>query len=173
MHLLAEIQIASRRFSRSMVALSVLAFLGETAVAQPKLEPSKFSVTVFASASGGTIRIVPKAPEDAVARDSLRSLGQIFARELPQREMKRLFQIVPAGPQIAQRLQENAITFMIKQEAAAVIVELIASNQLSRSAIHDYFRAAESVSRVETERSAKHPGNNLGWDAPPDSDLRK
>lgn len=78
--------------------------------------------------------------------------------------------MVPATPEIAKRLKDSSVAFTVSHTGAMIRVELIASGHEARGIIHEYLKP---VLIEKPKRSANHPGNNLGWDAAREPDVRK
>lgn len=144
--------------------------MGQSAGAKPELARSDVTIEATASSARATLTIAPKSPQDAAMRDAVDAYGKLLAGRLPLRDMGPLFTMLPAAPEIAKRLKENPVAFTVSHTGAMIRVELIASSHESRALIHDY---VGPVLVEKPKQSAIHPGNNLGWDAPRDPDVRK
>jgi hypothetical protein len=144
--------------------------MAQSSGAKPELAADDVTIQATASSSGATLTIVPKSPHDESARAAVDAYGNLLAKQLPLGKMEPLFSLLPANPEIAKRLKENPAAFTVSHTGAMIRVELIASDQQSRAAIHDYLAP---LFTEKATRSANHPGNNLGWDAARDADARK
>jgi hypothetical protein len=138
--------------------------MGEPAGAEPQLTRAQVTIEASASSSGATLVIGAK-PADSAAMAALGEYGKLLAERLARGEMGPLFRLVPAAPEVARMLEENPVAFIVTPHEQAIRVELIASGQASRAAIHQYV-ATELTERAK--RATNHPGNNLGWGAPRD-----
>ena len=125
------------------------------------------------SASGGTIDIVSKDPRDLSTRDSIRAYGKALAEQLRKDEFELLFTIGPANPEFVKQVKNGGVGFSVEEEPFGVRLGLGASNQQTRTAIHEFIRIAAGRALAPHDRAIDHPGNNLGWDAPPAPDLKK
>ena len=137
----------------------------------PRLDASRLSIELVASASGGTIRFAAKTSDDTAIRDAVRAAGATMTERLSAGDVAPLLAAFPVAPEIAERLKAG-VAFVVSSDAASVTVQLVASSQESRTAIHDYLRALNGGT-LTIERGATQRGNNLGWDAPRDPELKK
>ena len=137
------------------------------------LDKQKILVQFHISESGGTIDIVSKDPRDLSTRDSIRAYGKALAEQLRKGEFELLFTIGPANPEFVKQVKNGGVGFSVEEEPFGVRLGLGASNQQTRTAIHEFIRIAAGRALAPHDRAIDHPGNNLGWDAPPAPDLKK
>ena len=144
--------------------------MAEPPVAEPQLDRAQVAVSATVSPSGGTLRITPKSPDQEATVAALASYGKFLTERLQGGDLEPLFVALPARPEVAKRLKDNPVAFAVATQRGAIEVQLIASGQESRKAVHAYLAP---VLTQHVERAANHPGSNLGWDAPPDSEVKK
>lgn len=168
--------VFSRRTRCTLTVLTlVTSSLSDAAMAQTlgtkhPVEWGNVKVEATASSAGATVVIAPKRNDDAGAVATLADYAKVLATRLPRGEIELLFPFLPASVELRTRLKEHPPAFVVSNDGPAVQVQLVASDQLSRTAIHDFVRP---VLTSAPARSSNHPGNNLGWDAPPAPDLGK
>lgn len=144
--------------------------MGQTGGAEPELEPSQVRIEATVSSSGAIVTIASEKPEDPASRGALAAYGKLLAERVPRGDTGLLLSLIPASAEMAKRLKAEAVTYTVAMDGPTIRLELIASDQQSRTAIHEY---VQPVVQTRRQRSTNHPGNNLGWDAPVDPDVKK
>jgi hypothetical protein len=138
--------------------------MGQTSGKKHPAESGNVKIEATSSSAGATLIFTPKSQQDTAAVASLETYGKVLAERLPRGDMEVLFPMLPASAELAERLKEHPPAFVVSNDGPAVRVQLIASGESSRAAIHDLVRP---VLTSTAKPSGNHPGNNLGWDAPP------
>ena len=134
------------------------------------IERAELKIEAVSSSAGATVAITPKVPEDRDASSRLDAYGKLLADRLPRGEVDVLLAAVPASTDAMKRLKEHPAAFVVSNDGSMIRVQLIASDGPSRAAIHDFVRPVLTSAASPT---SNHPGNNLGWDAPPATEPRK
>lgn len=132
----------------------------------------KRSVQVLASISevGGQIIFTAANPDDVATRDALRAYGETLRERLRAGDFAPLLALFPAAQALVERVNTTpGIGITTAPLPAGFQVGMAASGQDSRTAIHDFLQ----VPKTSANRSARHPGNNLGWDAERQPDIDK
>lgn len=143
--------------------------------APPKMNRAVLQVRCEITADGGILRLAARDPADAQTRAAIRNYARALAETLPAGNSESLAVLIPARPELARGLAGSGIACSAEPEGAAgeVGVRFAASNQETRSRVHDFLKAAgDSVERTGG-RGADHPGNSLGWDARKDPEISK
>jgi hypothetical protein len=155
----------------ALLSLSITdVVMGQTSGTRHLAESGNVKVEATSSSAGATLVFTPKSQQDTAAVASLETYGKVLAERLPRGDMEVLFPMLPASAELAERLKEHPPAFVVSNDGPAVRVQLIASGESSRAAIHDFVRP---VLTSTAKPSGNHPGNNLGWDAPPPPDPGK
>jgi hypothetical protein len=119
------------------------------------------------SAAGGHIDFRVKAEADG---NNLRQYGEAMVEKLRHADFGPLLALFPADQQLVERLKSTrGVTFVGETQDDGFRLNLIASSGESRTAVHEFLQ----VPKTNGDRAARHPGNNLGWDAPPQPDVEK
>lgn len=138
------------------------------------LNKEKISLQFHLSEGGGAIDIGSKDPRDVLTRDSIRAYGKALAEQIGKGEFALLFTILPPNPEFVERVRKNGgVGFAVEEEPSGIRLDMGASSQQSRTAIHEFIRCVGGGAVGPHDRTIDHPGNNLGWDAPPAPDLKK
>lgn len=138
------------------------------------MNKQKISLQFHLSEGGGAIDIGSKDPRDVLTRDSILAYGKALAEELRKSEFALLFTILPSNPEFAGWVKKNGgVGFAVEEGPSGIRLEMGASGQQSRTAIHEFIRRVGGEAVGPHDRAIDHPGNNLGWDAPPAPDLKK
>lgn len=140
-----------------------------------KLDRQKLVWQFQITAEGGAIQIDAKEPGDLQTREAVQTYGQALGEKLNKGDFELLFALMPPNPPFVEGFkQKGGISFLVELRPAGLRLNIGASSLESRIRVHDFIRAEGGEATVRVGgRKAEHPGNNLGWDAPPAPDLTK
>ena len=136
----------------------------------PKIERQALQAQATLTASGGEIDFVPAQANDAATSEALRSSAQPLLAKSNNGDFAALLGLFSADEALVARLKATrGVAFSVTPLVSGFRLSLTASGQESRTAVHDFLQ----VPKTPENRSARHPGNNLGWDARRAPDLEK
>ena len=142
----------------------------------PAVDPRAVSVRFQLTPAGGWIDFTAESAADAATLKSLHSFAAAIQHERSNRRgAETIARLFPTAADAFDRLKAaNGVTLDCQQIAAGFRLDFGASDQESRTAIHDFIRTARGDLTVRSgERALNHPGNNLGWDTRRAPDLDK
>ncbi|MFN2476103.1 MAG: hypothetical protein ABR526_07170 [Chthoniobacterales bacterium] len=124
------------------------------------------------SETGAAITIVARDPANFTTAAAISMVASTLSAELRKNRLESLFNVVRPDRDFAAALKANGgIGFSVGHDRTTLRVTMTASDQRSRTTIHNFIRAEDPG--LTRDRRVDHPGNNLGWDAPPRPDLSK
>ncbi len=120
------------------------------------------------SAGGGEI-ILKSSPAASAA---LERWTTKFAGEVAAGDASGLAALLHVHASALEYLKQAGAIFSVTPNREPVgVIHIAAKDEASRVAIHQFIRSA--CGKVTVDGGAEHPGNNLGWDAPRDTQIDK
>lgn len=166
--------------SRSLaIALTTVSFVGGL-VAQPpstggspgvsatslKKEKVQIQYQILESGASIDLRTVDSGP---LVLDSLRSYGRALQESLRKGQFDLLFVFLPEDREFVNWASKNAgVGFSVIQIPSGIRLDITASTQASRTAVHEFIRRSRGGGPLTPEEKRKnHPGIDPGRDTQP------
>ncbi len=141
----------------------------------PPLDSTRINLGFQLSAAGGIIDLTVKDPSAPLEAEALKRFVDQLREGFGRNDFSGLGAILPKSQRDFEQLSRTSgLARSISPIPSGYRISFGASDQASRTAIHNLIRNARGNPALSVEeRAMNHPGNNLGWDTKRDANLER